>query len=226
MMRDNLEQRVAGLPQAYQLPPTAGTVKCPNCHGRPVMNRITPNFGQAFNMDESWDFKIAKRCSRLFMGPEDRPADRQRLFFEYGHEAPVARELPLQRHYSFLTTKDAKKNPRNKPINLPGGLNNEFRHKKKVMAAEKAFSKAGYKLPYWFKKNLLGPRAGPLDDPLAPADMMEQTDDDFIPTWANAADKRRMAGIDEFEIEDTALPSSQIMPLRNQYRGLDYEDDW
>lgn len=91
-IQENLKSAVSNSwPRPYELGALAGTVPCPSCYGNPKVHRLTPDFGKAFNLDEPWDFKVAKRMgsySSFAVGPK------LPYFMEYPSSPPVPLELP------------------------------------------------------------------------------------------------------------------------------------
>lgn len=92
-IQENLKAAVANLwPRPFELGALAGTVPCPQCHGSPRVRRLTPDFAKALGMDETWDFKIAKRMGHRVMFPSAGRHRRQQ-YLEYPGAAPNPVEL-------------------------------------------------------------------------------------------------------------------------------------
>eukprot|EP00210_Caulerpa_lentillifera_P009485 g9045.t1 len=51
---DNLNAAVANKPRPHKYKPAAGTVVCPNCGGKGIIYRHTPDFEGVFNMNGTW----------------------------------------------------------------------------------------------------------------------------------------------------------------------------
>ena len=51
-IQENLKAAFANTwPRPFDLGELAGTVPCPQCHGSPRVNRLTPDFAKAFGLD-------------------------------------------------------------------------------------------------------------------------------------------------------------------------------
>lgn len=72
--------------------PYAGTVYCTACKGSPKINKVTPNFARALGLSGPWQNEVMRRAGRLFVGRENFPDDRKRLFFEYRRTPPSPQE--------------------------------------------------------------------------------------------------------------------------------------
>ncbi|KAK9818138.1 hypothetical protein WJX72_007707 [[Myrmecia] bisecta] len=87
---DNFQAALANRPRPHFMPILAGTQACPTCGGNPKIRLQRANFARLCGLEEPFFVKAAKRSPTYYIGEENRPQNRKRLFLEYPRQPPPA----------------------------------------------------------------------------------------------------------------------------------------
>ncbi|GBF90673.1 hypothetical protein Rsub_03245 [Raphidocelis subcapitata] len=100
LLSRNMEAALQDKPKPYMLEPTAGTVPCPGCLGRPWYYCVAPNWQKLLRMEEPFWLGTVARMNSFALHPDERATAAARHFLEYPRQSGAAQAAvaPLELH--------------------------------------------------------------------------------------------------------------------------------